>query len=227
MSIQDTKERIFVNGQIYSRPIGGGPVHGPDTRRFTPDPNPYDVPPEPRGYGQGTVDDLLYRPGVDKFEIENPVLRPGDTYEVLPLDYLNQYLNNRGITEQNQEVMGSKEQVFPRYANPADGTLNNMRMAGLDPTDDLLLRSLLKGEIGPTTDPNIRKAIQELERRKYRGGRADSMEGALMAADPSFAIPREVSPQEVNQINRRVISDYDKKKEMLRRGLLAPLLRGV
>ena len=102
-----------------------------------------------------------------------------------------------------------------------------MRMAALDPTDDLLLRSLLKGEIGPTTDPNIRKAIQELERRKYRGGQADSMEGALMAADPSFAIPREVSPQEVNQINRRVISDYDKKKEMLRRGLLAPLLRGV
>ena len=227
MSIQDTKERIFVNGQIYSRPRFGGPVHGPDNRRFTPDPNPYDVAPEPRGYGQGTVDTLLYRPGVDKFEIENPVLRPGDTYEVLPLDYLNQYMNNRGITEQNQEVMGSKEQVFPRYANPSDGTLNNMRMAGLDPTDDLLLRSLLKGEIGPITDPNIRKAIQELERRKYRGGQADSMEGALMAADPSFAIPREVSPQEVNQINRRVISDYDKKKEMLRRGLLAPLLRGV
>ena len=229
MSALDTKERIFINGQVYSRPrSGGGPVHGPDTRPpFRPDPNPYDVPPEPRGYGQGTVDDLLYRPGVDKFEIENPVLRPGDTYEVLPLDYLNQYLNNRGITEQNQEVMGSKEQVFPRYANPEDGTLNNMRMAGLDPTDELLLRSLLKGEIGPTTDPNIRKAIQELERRKYRGGQADSMEGALMAADPSFAIPREVSPQEVNQINRRVISDYDKKKEMLRRGLLAPLLRGV
>jgi hypothetical protein len=40
-------------------------------------------------------------------------------------------------------------------------------------------------------------------------------------------IPKEVSPQEVNQINRRVISDYDKKKEMLRRGFLAPLLRGV
>ena len=247
MAFVDTKERIFVNGQIYSRPIGGGPVHGPDTRRFTPDPNPYDVPPEPRGYGQGTVDDLLFRPGIDKFEIENPVLRPGDIYEVLPLDYLNQYLNNRGITEQNQEVMGSKEQVFPRYANPADGTLTfgapqgpphvlvdgppprrrptlfdlnvdwektnpqdllklqrmiddiykdpddfilnqaeptGIRMAALDPTDDLLLRSLLKGEIGPTKDPNIRKAIQKLEERKYRGGRADSMEGALMAEMP-------------------------------------------
>ena len=100
MSALDTKERIFINGQVYSRPrYGGGPVHGPDTRPpFRPDPNPYDVPPEPRGYGQGTV-------------------------EVLPLDFMNQFMNDRGITEQNQEVMGSKEQVFPRYANPEDGTL--------------------------------------------------------------------------------------------------------
>ena len=71
------------------------------------------------------------------------------------------------------------------------------------------------------------KLLKNCEERKYRGGKADSMEGALMAADPSFVIPKEVSPQEVNQINRRVISDYDKKKEMLRRGFLAPLLRGV
>lgn len=227
MSIQDTKERIFVNGQIYSRPIGGGPVHGPDNRRFTPDPNPYDVPPEPRGYGQGTVDDFLYRPGVDKFEIRKPVLRPDDTFEILPLDFMNQFMNDRGITEQNQEVMGSKEQVFPRYANPEDGTLNNEEMARVDPTDKLLLDSLRRGEIGPLTDPRIRKAIVDLERKIYNDGRASSMEGALMAADPSFEIPREVSPQEVNQINRRVISDYDKKKEMLRRGFLAPLLRGV
>lgn len=223
MALVDTKERIFVNGQIYSRPIGGGPVHGPDTRRFTPDPNPYDVAPEPRGYGQGTVDDLLFRPGIDKFAIENPVLRPGDTYEVLPLDYLNQYLNNRGITEQNQEVMGSKEQVFPRYANPADGTLNNMRMAGLDPTDDLLLRSLLKGEIGPTTDPNIRKAIQELERRKYRGGQADSMEGALMAEAPGYG---PVIPQSmVGDVTERVLPGYKERRDALRRKIAQ--LRGV
>ncbi len=223
MSIQDTKERIFMNGQIYSRPRFGGPVGAPDNRRFTPDPNPYDVPPEPRGYGQGTVDDLLYRPGVDKFEIENPVLRPGDTYEVVPLDYLDQYLNNRGITEQNQEVMGSKEQVFPRYANPDDGTLNNMRMAALDPTDDLLLRSLLKGEIGPTTDPNIRKAIQELERRKYRGGQADSMEGALMAEAPGYG---PVIPQSmVGDVTERVLPGYKDRRDALRRKIAQ--LRGV
>ena len=86
MSALDTKQRIFINGQVYSRPrYNGGPVHGPDTRPpFRPDPNPYDVPPKPRGYGQGSVevpdlrgifnrpdllDDFLYRPGKDKFEI--------------------------------------------------------------------------------------------------------------------------------------------------------------
>ena len=51
VSIQDTKERIFMNGQIYSRPRFGGPVGAPDNRRFTPDSNPYDVEPEPRGFG--------------------------------------------------------------------------------------------------------------------------------------------------------------------------------
>ncbi|REK60565.1 MAG: hypothetical protein DWQ49_05565, partial [Bacteroidetes bacterium] len=156
-----------------------------------------------------------FRPGIDKFEIENPVLRPGDTYEVLPLDYLNQYLNNRGITEQNQEVMGSKEQVFPRYANPADGTLNNMRMAGLDPTDDLLLRSLLKGEIGPTTDPNIRKAIQELERRKYRGGQADSMEGDMVAGMPRYIRGHQYAPRgvimTVPDIDSRIFNERVKR----------------
>ena len=143
------------------------------------------------------------------------------------LDFLDSFMSDRGITEQNQEVMGSKEQVFPRYANPEDGTLNNEEMARVDPTDKLLLDSLRRGEIGDPNSPRIRKAIIDLERKIYNDGRASSMDGALMAADPSFAIPREVSPQEVNQINRRVISDYEKKKEMLRRGFLSPLLRGV
>ena len=148
-----------MNGQIYSRPRFGGPVGAPDNRRFTPDPNPYDVAPEPRGYGQGTV-------------------------EVLPLDFMNQFMNDRGITEQNQEVMGSKEQVFPRYANPEDGTLNNEEMARVDPTDKLLLDSLRRGEIGDPNSPRIRKAIIDLERKIYNDGRASSMDGALMAADP-------------------------------------------
>ena len=129
--------------------------------------------------------DLLYRPGVDEFEIQNPIFRPGiDKFEVVPLGFLDSFMNDRGITEQNQEVMGSKEQVFPRYANPEDGTLNNTEMAGLDPTGELLLRSLRRGEIGPLTDPNIRKAIEDLERQKYGGGRASSMEGDLIAEMP-------------------------------------------
>jgi hypothetical protein len=158
---------------------------------------------------------------------EDPFRNPGGVQRKDPLDFLKDYFKDSGITEQNQEVMGSKEQVFPRYANPEDGTLNNGEMARVDPTDKLLLDSLRRGEIGDPNSPRIRKAIIDLERKIYNEGRASSMEGALMAADPSFAIPREVSPQEVNQINRRVISDYEKKKEMLRRGFLAPLLRGV
>ena len=140
---------------------------------------------------------------------------------------MDKYLNDLQVIKPNQEVMGSKEQVFPRYANPEDGTLNNEEMARVDPTDKLLLDSLRRGEIGPVTDPRIRKAIVDLERKIYNDGRASSMEGALMAADPSFAIPREASPQEVREINRRLIPDYDLKREKLRRGFLAPLLRGV
>jgi len=122
---------------------------------------------------------------------------------------------------------------------------DNNLVSSLDPQGELLLRALQKGEIGDPNSPRIKKAIEDLQRQKYgAGGRAQNQEvmgpveqefarfadpedGTLVAADPSFVIPREVSPQEVKQINRRVISDYEKKKEMLRRGLLAPLLRGV
>ena len=181
---------------------------------------------DPRGK-QDALRDFLLRP-TDNFDIRKPVYRPKDKVEVQPLtpetgkrDFSYQYL------EQNNEVMGPKTQMFNRFANPEDGTLNNETMARVDPTDKLLLKSLRKGEIGDPNSPRIRKAIIDLEKKIYNDGRASSMDGALMAADPSFAIPREVSPQEVNQINRRVISDYEKKKEMLRRGFLSPLLRGV
>ena len=230
MSIQDTKERIFMNGQIYSRPRFGGPVGAPDNRRFTPDPNPYDVPPEPRGYGQGTVDDFLYRPGVDKFEIRKPVLRPDDTFENVPLDFMNQFMNDRGITEQNQEVMGSKEQVFPRYANPEDGTLNNEEMARVDPTDKLLLDSLRRGEIGPLTDPRIRKAIVDLERKIYNDGRASSMDGALMAADPvdKAAYGPQMTRSQFSDYNELRSPGYKDRRDALRMRLInAGILRGV
>ena len=136
MSLQDTEERIFINGQIYSRPrFSRRSVHDDTPRPFRLDPNPYDVPPEPRGYGQGSVDlpdyrDFLYRPGEDKFEIENPVYRPGvDDSEGVPLtpetgkrEFLYQYL------QQNQELMGPKNQMFERYADPDDGTLVSVEL---------------------------------------------------------------------------------------------------
>ena len=219
-----------MNGQIYSRPRFGGPVGSPDNRRFTPDPNPYDVPPEPRGYGQGTVDDFLYRPSVDKFEIRKPVLRPDDTFEILPLDFMNQFMNDRGITEQNQEVMGSKEQVFPRYANPEDGTLNNEEMARVDPTDKLLLDSLRKGEIGDPNNPRIRKAIIDLERKIYNEGRASSMDGALMAADPvdKAAYGPQMTRSQFSDYNELRSPGYKDRRDALRMRLInAGILRGV
>ena len=171
--------------------------------------------------------DFLFRP-TDTFDIRKPVYRPEDKVEVQPLapetgkrDFLYQYL------EQNKEVMGPKTQMFDRYADPDDGTLNNDEMARVDPTDKFLLDSLRRGEIGDPNSPRIRKAIIDLERKIYNEGRASSMDGDLMAADPSFLIPREVSPEEVKGINRRVIPDYDQKREKLRRGFLSPLLRGV
>ena len=51
------------------------------------------------------------------------------------LDFLESFLRDRGILEQNQEISGPKEQVFPRFADPGDGTLSTtpMMMAG-DPS---------------------------------------------------------------------------------------------
>lgn len=71
--------------------------------------------------------------------------------------------------EQNQEVMGPKAQVFPRFADPGDGTLSTTPM--------------------------------------------------MMATDPSFVVPREKSPQEIREINRRVIPGYDRVRERIQSAL--------
>ena len=255
MSIQDTKERIFVNGQIYSRPIGGGRVHGPDNRRFTPDPNPYNVEPEPRGFGgalQQVIEenpelkDVFQPPGigVDPSKLDmTPYIDPNVPkppavqedvirYKFLmgpdsPLasSFLDTFMEDRGITEQNQEVMGSKEQVFPRFANPEDGTLNNEEMARVDPTDKLLLDSLRRGEIGPLTDPRIRKAIVDLERKIYNDGRASSMEGALMAEAPGYG--PEIPQSMVGDVTERISPGYKARRDALRQRIAQMRLRGV
>ena len=102
---------------------------------------------------------------------------------------------------------------------------DNNLVSSLDPQGELLLRALQKGESGDPNSPRIRKAIIDLEKKIYNDGRASSMDGALMAADPSFKV--EVSPQKVREINRRLIPDYDLRREKLRRGFLSPLLRGA
>ena len=188
---------------------------------------------EGRGDAKGTrpeVQNPFYRPGVDKFEIRKPVLRPDDTFEILPLDFMNQFMNDRGITEQNQEVMGSKEQVFPRYANPEDGTLNNEEMARVDSTDKLLLDSLRKGEIGDPNSPRIRKAIIDLERKIYNEGRASSMEGVLMAADPvdKAAYGPAMTRSQFSDYNELRSPGYKDRRDALRMRLInAGILRGV
>jgi len=131
-------------------------------------------------------------------------------------------LINRGITEQNREVMGSKEQVFPRYANPEDGTLNNEEMARVDPTDKLLLKSLRKGEIGDPSSPRIRKAIIDLERKIYNEGRASSMDGALIAADPvdKAAYGPQMTRSQFSDYNELRSPGYKDRRDALRMRLI-------
>jgi hypothetical protein len=141
------------------------------------------------------------------------------------VSFLNGFMDDIGITEQNQEVMGSKEQVFPRYANPEDGTLNNEEMARVDPTDKLLLDSLRKGEIGDPNSPRIRKAIIDLERKIYNEGRASSMDGALMAEAPGYG--PEIPQSMVGDVTERISPGYKARRDALRQRIAQMRLRGV
>ena len=138
------------------------------------------------------------------------------------VSFLNGFMDDIGITEQNQEVMGSKEQVFPRYANPEDGTLNNEEMARVDPIDELLLKSLRKGEIGDPNSPRIRKAIIDLERKIYNDGRASSMDGALIAADPvdKAAYGPQMTRSQFSDYNELRSPGYKDRRDALRMRLM-------
>ena len=168
------------------------------------------------------VRDFLFRP-TDTFDIRKPVYRPEDKVEVQPLtpetgkrDFLYQYL------EQNKEVMGPKNQMFGRFANPEDGTLNNETMARVDPTDKLLLKSLRKGEIGDPNSPRIRKAIIDLEKKIYNDGRASSMDGALMAADPvdKAAYGPQMTRSQFSDYNELRSPGYKDRRDALRMQLI-------
>ena len=141
-----------------------------------------------------------------------------------PFKFMDGYLYDLN-TVPNSEVMGPKEQVFPRYANPEDGTLNNEEMARVDPTDKLLLDSLRKGEIGDPNSPRIRKAIIDLERKIYNEGRASSMEGALMAE--AFGYGPEIPQSMVGDVTERISPDYKARRDALRQRIAQMRLRGV
>ena len=63
----------------------------------------------------------------------------------------------------------SSFETMPYDPNKDDAGVEQLpyKTAGLMPEDDMLLKSLLKGEIGPLTDPRIRKAIDDLQKQKY------------------------------------------------------------
>ncbi len=198
----------------------------------------------PNPFGAGLLDyldqlernsrfkDFLYRP-TDKFDIRKPVYRPGiDTFDIQPLTppETGKRKQSYQYLEQNNEVMGPKTQMFNRFANPEDGTLNNETMARVDPTDKLLLKSLRKGEIGDPNSPRIRKAIIDLEKKIYNDGRASSMDGVLMAADPVDKAahgPQMTREQFSNYMEMRN-PGFKSRTDALRMRLInAGILRGV
>ena len=259
MSFQDTKERIFRNGQIYSRPRFGGSVHdGPDNRPFTPDPNPYDVPPEPRGYGQGSVDlpdyrDLLYRPGVDKFEIENPVYRPGvDDSEVVPLEVSANYTNSSVDPSQLPKAVEMKrrfedyqEKMNPAIKlDPSKLDLREYRRPGPSmPGEDLDRDRFIKSYRSPiASNPETGKRdflYQYLEQNKELMGQknqiferyADPDDGTLVSVElPTFNNNLD-DGQRLREAIRsgdidRIIPGFTERRLEFRRKY-APLLRGV
>ena len=179
MSLVDTKERIFRDGQIYSRPRFGGPVGSLDTRQFTPDPNPYGVEREPGiGVDPSKLDMTPYiKPGVPMPPAtEEDVQR----YKFLmgprsPLagNFLDAFMSDRGLLEQNKEVMGPKEQVYPRFADPNDGTLKNPMMVAADPVD--------KAAYGPQMTRSQFSDYNELRSPGYKD-RRDALRMRLMNA---------------------------------------------
>ena len=88
--------------------------------------------------GKAHLHDFLYRTDENESIVETMPFDPNETAEAQQLPF-------------DMEGQGSEA----------------YQIAGLMPEDDMLLKSLLKGEIGPLTDPRIRKAIDDLQKEKY------------------------------------------------------------
>ena len=249
MSIQDTRERIFRNGQIYSRPRFGGSVHGPDTRPpFRPDSNPYDVPPEPRGYGQGSVDvpdvrDFLLRP-TDNFDIRKPVYRPEDKVEVLPLEVSANYTTvDPSELPEAVELRRKSEDFFQEMnpnpsIDPSKLDLREYRQPGpYRPGEDLHKDQFILSPRSPiASNPETGKRdflYQYLEQNKevmgpknqMFGRYADPDDGTLIAADVP-AIGPEIPQRLVGDVTERIVPGYKERRDALRKRI-AGILRGV
>ena len=255
MSFQDTKERIFRNGQIYSRPRFGGSVHGPDTRPpFRLDTNPYDVPPEPRGYGQGYVGkpelrDFLFR-STDTFDIQNPVYRPGvDQSEVQPLEVATNYTTYTDVlpkdVENRRRYEDAMEEKSPAIKlDPSKLDLREYRQPGpYRPGEDLDKDRFIRSDRSPiASNPETGKRdflYQYLEQNKELMGPknqmferyADPDDGTLVSVDlPTFNDNLD-DGQRLREAIRsgdidRIIPGFTERRLELRRKL-APFLRGV
>ena len=237
MSFQDTRERIFVNGQIYSRPRFGGRVHGPDTRRFTPDPNPYDVEPETPRYGQGSVDvpdlrDLLFRP-TDNFDIRKPVYRPQDKVEVQPLEVATNYTTYTDVlpedVEMRRRIEDAAEEKSPTIKlDPSKLDLREYRQPGpYRPGEDLDRDRFIKSYRSPiASNPETGKRdffYQYLEQNKEVIGPrtqmfdrfADPDDGTLTAGMPRYIRGHQYAPRgvimTVPDIDSRIFNERVKR----------------
>ena len=222
----DTKERIIRDGRIFSRPRFGGPVHGPDNRRFTPDPNPYDVPPEPRGYGQGTVDDFLNRPRVDNIGDTNEVGLPKD----MPMEDQIEILKKQ--SRRTTDFLGE------RYPFPRSGETHNFDLLYRPGVDKFEIR---KPVFRPGVDSFEVEPMDFLNRtleqnKEVMGPKtqvfprfADPGDGVLknpmmVAEVPGYGpmIPDSM----IGDVTERVIPGYKERRDALRRKILG-MLRGA
>jgi len=79
-----------------------------------------------------------------------------------PMSFLNRTL------EQNKEVMGPKEQVFPRFADPSDGILKNPMMVAEVPGYGPMIPDSMVGDVTERVVPGYKERRDAL-RRKIMG----------------------------------------------------------
>ena len=67
--------------------------------------------------------------------------------------------------EQNKEVMGPKRQVFPRFADPSDGTLKNPMMMAEVPGYGPMIPDSMVGDVTERVIPGYKERRDALRRK--------------------------------------------------------------